>query len=133
MNENFRELNSIDDCIKHLGYDPATALPDVSKCPEHLQELFLAQARITIGNEAMTNKWEPDWNNLSEPKWIVVTDMEETEENPSGFALWGVHDCTTLTFAGLGPRHHWPNQEVARHAFEVFKEEYRIIAQKKVK
>lgn len=84
---------------KKLGYNPKTAISDVSKKPKHLQNHTIAREKLEIIHEASWDGVEIDYDNLEQRKWGVWVWL-----NKPGFRLADVDCDITFSCTDGGPR-----------------------------
>lgn len=99
---------------KKLGYNPKTALPDVSKMPKHLQKHTIARATLEIIHEASWDGVEQDYDNIEQKKWGIWG----VWLNKPGFRLDVVYYGIDFSGTVGGPRLCCPSREDMEYHFK---------------
>lgn len=92
------ELIYVASCLK-LGIDPLLSLPNTSAMREKYRARTVADYKLMIVRDAITEEKEADWNNEDEYKYGGWFWMDEP-----GFRLFGVYYDGTYAYTGLGSR-----------------------------
>lgn len=93
------KIPSFSFACKKLGYNPKTALSDVSKKPKHLQKHTIAREKLEIIHEASWDGVEIDYDNLQQEKWGIWVWL-----NKPGFRFDGVYYDFSFSNTLGGPR-----------------------------
>ncbi len=117
-----QQIKTFEDACTSLGIEPF--VPDFSATPVKHQKALAAHYKLVIIVEALNEGWQPDWSNTDEYKYELWPDIEKDESKPSGFGL-SYDDCVRwITDTTVGSRLCFKSREVAKYAFEQFKELY---------
>lgn len=107
------KVASYEEACKIKGVHPVKSLPTINGVPVEFQKAIIATYKLFIiyavaNAEKKKGKivwWEPDYNDLSEKKWIGWWDMQYHEKNnPSAFRLYAAGYDHTHTYSSGGVR-----------------------------
>ena len=109
----FPKPKTFEEACAMRGYDPNTALPDVSKMPEHLREYTLAQAKRVIIAEAIKEGKHPQPG-----EWRYAPYFRTA--SAGGFVF--MNSYYTLTLTDLGARLEFEETEQSDYFGQNFTE-----------
>jgi hypothetical protein len=75
---------------------------------------------MELVTKCLNEGWIPDWNDYNERKWHLWFE----HSGPSGFRLGGV--LCTHSLSDVGSRLVFKSENLARHAFKIIPDSYRI-------
>lgn len=123
------QIKSFEDACKVKGWDSEKVLPDVSFYPETHRKALIATAKLFIVIDALNyvdnscKDWGPDWDDSDQEKYYPWVDMEEDENNPSGFRLNVVGYVNANS--GVGARLVYRTRKLAEYGFTQFEALYK--------
>ena len=114
----YKEIKTVESAFEVAGADfkimPGTeGLLEEFKRPMEL----IYQALVTA--KAIRMGFKPNYNDVSQPKYNTVHDLEEWSANPSGFRFLRSYRTVTRTFSVLGPLLCQPTTEQDAHYAKV--------------
>ena len=126
---NYKKIKTFEHACKALSAD-AKALPDFSMLPLKHQKALTAHAKLVLIADALNEGWQPNWDDGNEYKWVPWLYVQKDKGKPSGFGLSLYVVVFWITYTYVGSRLCYKSREVAKYAFETFKdlyEEYMLI------
>lgn len=119
-----KEVTSYAEMCKLIGVDPELK-PDVSTYSDRNKDAAVSMFRLWNANEAAWWKTVIDWNNYEQRKYTIWADLYDEAGSGSGFA-YNVYyyDCD---YSYVGARLVWPSLEIAKHVFEIMKEDFKNV------
>lgn len=96
--------------------------PNFNVFPFYDRSFYENMWKMSIITMVLNEGWEPDWDNLDEPKYYPYFNM-----SPSGFAFYVTSLDFTVTNAGCGSRLRFRTSELARYAGEQFVDIWKAI------
>lgn len=124
-------VTSLQEACQHLNLDFEKVQQDLATInstqlfPEHHKKALVATASMYIIAEAINDKWQPDWNNDDERKWLPWFDMEVDKNNPSGFRFYDSSCDFTITSSTGGSRLCFKTEALSKYAATTFIDLYR--------
>ncbi len=101
---------------KEINFKPLS-IEDFEILPEEDRNRYYARHQLTVGIRALVGDYKPDLDNSSEYKYYNYVYRED-----DGFASGvGLSDYFS---SHLGSDLYFPNSEVAKYAYKIFKQQY---------
>ena len=109
---------------KLIGVNPELK-PDVAAYSDRNKDAAVSMFRLWNANEAAWGKTVIDWNNYEQRKYTIWADLYDEAGSGSGFAYCVYSYAFDLSI--VGARLVWPSLEIAKHVFEIMKEDFKNV------
>lgn len=122
MSDITSKIKTFEDACSHLNI--GTDLPEVGNLPEKHRSALQAHYKLIIIAQALNDGWEPNWNDWNEYKYYPWPDVDADADRPAGFGLSHFGYVYWYSITHVGSRLCYRTRELARYAFNQFKELY---------